>query len=163
MCIVNIAVSKKNVKTKATARRRSASKREQRKCGLCGNTEQLSKTECCGETICNDEGQYVLFSYGRNSCYRNHRRYTLCGGHYSEGHEGNWKECAKCRDEIETEMYAWYGTNEYNFEKLENPPTYEPTKCAKCRSVIVLGDGGYSMTGEGYFCQRCSGEMFPGI
>jgi hypothetical protein len=27
-------------------------------------------------------------------------------------------------------VYLWYGTNEYNFEKLPNPPAYEPTKCS---------------------------------
>jgi len=24
-------------------------------------------------------------------------------------------------------MYVWYGTNDYNFVVLENPPHYEPT------------------------------------
>ncbi len=31
------------------------------------------------------------------------------------------------RESFETEMYVYYGTNEYNFEVLENPPEYEPT------------------------------------
>ena len=47
-------------------------------CGLRGATTNLTKTECCGNWICDDEDQYVLFSYARNSCYRNHDRYTLC-------------------------------------------------------------------------------------
>jgi len=32
-------------------------------------------------------------------------------------------------------MYVYYGTNEYNFIKLENPPRYAPTCCAGCRRV----------------------------
>jgi hypothetical protein len=58
------------------------------KCGLCGKTRKLTKTECCGQWICDDEGKYVIFSYARNSCSRNHRRFTLCGYHYTEEHEG---------------------------------------------------------------------------
>ncbi|NBB94310.1 MAG: hypothetical protein GVY16_01035 [Planctomycetes bacterium] len=59
---------------------------------------------------------------------------------------------------METEMYVHYGTNEYNFEKLSNPPAYEPTRCHACGEVIVLGDGGYSMKGEDYFCPKCSAK-----
>jgi len=129
---------------------------DQPKCGLCGKTTNLTKTECCDNWICDDEDQYVLFSYARNSCYRNHRRYTLCGFHYNEGHSGDWKNCKKCGDGIETEMYVYYGTNEYNFEKLENPPAYEPTRCSKCGAVIVLGEGGYSSRGDEYLCAKCT-------
>ena len=122
--------------------------RDRPRCGLCGKTKALTKTECCDQWICDDEHKYVLFSYARNSCYRNHRRYTLCGYHYVEEHQGHWKECPECPDDIETEMYVYYGTNEYNFEKLENPPEYEPTRCAQCASVIVLSEGGYSSKGK---------------
>ncbi|OHB80284.1 MAG: hypothetical protein A2Z25_07035 [Planctomycetes bacterium RBG_16_55_9] len=125
-------------------------------CGLCGKTGNLTKTECCDNWICDDEDEYVLFSYDRNSCHRNHRRYTLCGFHYSEGHSGDWKNCRKCAEQIGTEMYVYYGTNEYNFEKLENPPAYEPTRCSKCNAVIVLSEGGYSTRGEDYFCSQCT-------
>ncbi len=125
------------------------------KCGLCGKTGKLTKTECCDQWICDAEDQYVIFSYARNSCSRNHRRYTLCGYHYNEGHEGDWKTCQKCRDDIEPEMYVYNGTNEYNFEKLENPPDYEPTKCGKCGVVIVLSEGGYSVGRGGYRCGKC--------
>ena len=54
-----------------------------------------------------------------------------------------------------TEMYVWYGTNEYNFEKLENPPTYEPTKCSTCKKVISLSEGGYSTLGDQIWCEIC--------
>jgi len=139
---------------KAKAKRKTRS--NARRCGLCGETGNLTRTECCGNWICDDEDQYVLFSYARNSCHRNHRRYTLCGSHHAEGHSGDWKDCPKCRQSVETELYVWYGTNEYNFEKLENPPEYKPTKCSTCGKVIELGAGGYSCQGDDYWCEKCS-------
>jgi len=142
------------MKTKAkTARRKAENKL---RCGLCGKTKKLTQTECCDQWICDDEDKYVLFSYARNSCSRNHRRYTLCAYHHAEGHAGNWKNCARCSRSFETEMYVWYGTNEYNFEKLENPPKYEPKTCAKCGVVINLGEDGYSQQGRKYWCYECS-------
>lgn len=126
------------------------------RCGLCGKTTKLTKTECCGNWVCDDERNYVMFSYARNSCFRNHSRYTLCGLHFNEEHKGDWKECTKCRDAFEPEMYAYYGTNEYNFEVLPNPPAYEPTKCAECGKVIALGVDGHSMQGDQYWCETCT-------
>ena len=143
--------SRKTTKGKATGRRGP-----QRACGLCGKTTNLTRTDCCGNWICDDEHTYVLFSYARNSCHRNHSRYTLCSFHHNEGHSGDWKTCEECRSSFETEMYVWYGTNEYNFEKLENPPTYEPTKCSNCGCVIRLGTDGYSFSGGKYLCMNCS-------
>ena len=134
----------------------------QPKCGLCGKTGNLTKTDCCNQWICDDEDNYVLFSFARNSCHRNHDRYTLCSYHFNEGHTGHWQDCEKCRTGFDTEIYVYYGTNEYNFEKLKNPPKYEPTKCAKCGKVIKLSEGGYAMTGKGYLCMRCSFKNFPG-
>lgn len=131
------------------------------RCGLCGKTANLTKTECCGNWICDDEDNYILFSYARNSCHRNHDRYTLCAYHHNEGHAGHWKDCAKCRESFKPEMYVYYTTNEYNFEKLENPPSYEPTHCAQCGRVIVLADGGYSMKGGEYYCWSCEGADLP--
>ena len=133
------------------------------RCGLCGKRGKLTKTECCGNWICDDEDKYVLFSYARNSCHRNHRRFTLCGFHHTEGHSGHWKDCTLCREGTETEMYVYYGTNEYNFEKLENPPVYEPTKCTKCGAIIVLSHGGYSIKGDESWCGRCSDEEMKKI
>jgi len=142
---------------KKTPTSKKSSKAPQKRCGLCGKTTHLTKTECCDQWICDDEDQYVMFSYARNSCHRNHDRYTLCAFHHLEGHSGKWQTCKKCRESIETEIYVWYGTNEYNFEKLENPPAYEPTRCAKCNKVIRLGEGGYSQCGNEYFCMTCGG------
>lgn len=150
----------KKVKKKKSKRRPSSKKHKgstvQRSCGLCGKTKKLIKTECCDRWICDDGDQYIMFSYARNSCHRNHDRYTLCGFHYNEGHSGDWKNCPECRDSFPTEIYIYYGTNEYNFEKLEDVPDYEPTKCSKCNAVIVLSDGGYSSRGDEYFCARCT-------
>lgn len=133
------------------------------RCGLCGKTRKLTKTECCGQWICDDEDKYVIFSYARNSCYRNHRRYTLCGSHYAEEHEGSWQDCPICRNGFETEMYVYYGTNEYNFEKLKNPPAYLPTKCAKCGAMISLGYDGYSQRGNKYWCEECTQKEMENI
>ena len=144
---------KKKKKVKTTNRRR----RTLARCGLCGATEDLTKTECCDNWICDDEDQYVMFSYARNICYRNHSRYTLCGYHYNEGHEGDWQTCPQCKEDFahEMEMYVYYGTNEYNFEVLKNPPKYDPTHCAKCRRIIHLGEDAYTMQEDKYFCDRC--------
>lgn len=117
-------------------------------CGLCGKVGNVRKTDCCGNWICDDHDKYVPFSYARNSCNRNHDRYTLCGSHYNERHAGNWKDCDECRKSFKTEMYVWYGTNEYNFEKLENPPTFKPTLCSECGKVIHMGTDGFSQLGE---------------
>ena len=130
------------------------------RCGLCGSTTKpLTRTPCCGNWICDDEEDYVLFSFAHNSCHRNHHRYTLCSSHHNEGHKGRWQDCQKCRKSFETEMYVWYGTNEYNFEKLENPPSFEPTHCAKCGRVIHLGTDGYTRHPNGeYSCEVCGAK-----
>jgi hypothetical protein len=81
----------------------------------------------------------------------------LCALHWYEGHAGRWQDCLQCREQIdETEMYVHYGTNEYNFEILKDPPEFEPTRCTKCNAVNILADGGYSYGREGYRCGRCS-------
>ena len=125
-------------------------------CGICGKKKNLTKTECCDQWICDDAEQYVAFSYARNSCWRNHHTFTLCCYHHNESHDGEWKTCSRCRESFETEMYVYFGTNEYNFEKLENPPEYEPTKCSTCGKVIVLSESGYSSLGDDYWCGECT-------
>jgi hypothetical protein len=130
------------------------------RCGLCGKTKKLTKTDCCDNWVCDDEDQYRLFSYARNSCHRNHSRYTLCAAHHVEGHEGRWQDCQQCREMFEPELYVYYGTNEYNFEKLSNPPQYEPTRCVGCDRVIRLGYEGYSYDPNGYLCEKCSNKKF---
>jgi hypothetical protein len=153
----------KTKRGRSPRKRRPPPRDDQPRCGLCGKTENLTKTECCGQWICDDADQYVLFSYARNSCYRNHQRYTLCGYHYGEGHPGRWQDCPQCRDDIEPEMYAYYGTNEYNSEVLENPPAYEPTRCAECGQVIVLSEGGYVVRRGEYVCGTCAGVQWADL
>ena len=60
-------------------------------------------------------------------------------------------------------MYVYFGTNEYNFEKLANPPTYEPTKCAECGKVIVLSEEGYSISRGEYRCELCMAAEFSKV
>ncbi len=134
----------------------SKSKPVKRRCGLCGKSRKLIKTDCCGNWICDDEHKYELFSYSLISCHRNHSRYTLCSYHHNEGHKGDWKDCKKCRKSLATEMYVWYGTNEFNFEKLPNPPSFEPAHCSKCGVVIKLGTDGYAQSGDEYWCEACT-------
>lgn len=143
--------------SKRVAGKRAASRKAPGtpRCGLCGKRKKLTKTPCCQQWICNDADQYVLFSYARNSCYRNHDRLTLCSYHFHERHGGDWRACKKCRKDFETEMYVHYGTNEYNFVKLENPPAFEPTRCSACNRVINLGHDGYIMKGGKYYCTAC--------
>ncbi len=149
-------------KSRSRSRRRSSGAQpfgDRPRCGLCGSTTKpLTRTPCCGEWICDDEDQYVLFSFAHNSCHRNHSRYTLCSYHYNEGHPGKWQDCDECRKSFKTEMYVYYGTNEYNFEKLSNPPAHEPTHCADCDRVISLGYDGYMMSGKDFYCERCSAK-----
>jgi hypothetical protein len=51
---------------------------------------------------------------------------------------------------------VWYGTNEFNFEKLPNPPEFAPTHCATCNKIIHLGEDGYTMLGDKKWCEVCA-------
>jgi hypothetical protein len=58
-------------------------------------------------------------------------------------------------------MYVWYGTNEYNFEKLSNPPKFEPTLCHDCGRRISLGEDGFMISSGNYYCERCTVKRHP--
>ncbi len=126
------------------------------RCELCRRvSDHLRETECCGRMVC-----MVLLSDGwslsKSSCLIKHGRFTLCGAHHAERHGGDWKSCEVCPKTWPLEMYVWYGTNKWNFEKLENPPSYEPTHCAGCGRVIVLSKDGYSRDPAGsHRCVNC--------
>ena|SRR3989338_1168345 len=118
-------------------------KKPRKSCGLCGRTQDLVKTECCSRPIC-------------EKCFMKHARFTLCEHHFNESHSGTWQDCAECINEFPTEMAVWYGTNEYNFEKLKNPPSFSPTHCSACGAVIKLSEGGYTKFGADHWCGPCS-------
>ena len=145
------------------SRKLKVDSKEQHACGLCGKRTKLTRTECCGQWICDDEANYAPFSYSRTSCHRNHRRYTLCGYHHSEEHGGSWQTCEECRTAFKPELFVWNGTNEYNFEKLPNPPAFEPTRCDGCGEAFSLVLGGYSEGPAGLLCPQCSEKRFSGM
>jgi hypothetical protein len=141
--------------------------KEKKSCFLCGATKELTKTDCCNHWICDDEDKYVLFSYARNSCHRNHDRYTLCAHHYREEHDGDsWQTCVKCKGDFDTEDYVYYGTNEYNHTKLKKPPKFKKTKCSKCKAVMDRASGGFSSRGDEFLCMNCTESLigrFPDL
>ncbi|QRV85776.1 MYND Zn-finger protein [Ceratobasidium sp. AG-Ba] len=128
-------------------------------CGLCGKSDiPLKKTDCCNRTVCDDYHNYQLFSYSKDSCARNHDRYTRCCYHYNEQHGGDAYSCAQCSSSHEAETETWYMTNHFNFqEDIEraNPPSFVPTKCSKCGREMKLNVEGYTHGPNGKECQRC--------
>ncbi|KAF9476771.1 hypothetical protein BDN70DRAFT_881955 [Pholiota conissans] len=128
-------------------------------CGLCGDADgPLRTTLCCGKTICADYGKYVPFSYSKDSCSRNHDRYTTCCYHFNEKHTGNWKTCKKCASAHEAEARVWYGTNAFNFmgEILPNPPSFVPHTCKRCSRTIKMNCEGIARLPNGaMLCEQC--------
>jgi hypothetical protein len=114
------------------------------RCGLCGKVGPIIKTTCCGHWICDSLTETT-------KCAKKHWRFTLCGMHEVNKHPGRWQSCDVCRTDYWTEMYVYYGTNKYNFEKLEDPPFYKPTLCGTCGRVIVLSRDGFSHHPDGSF------------
>jgi len=112
------------------------------KCGLCNQTNQqvflkkgkpLTKTSCCNNWICDDHHTYVVNTFLRNSCQRNHDRYTICGYHHTENHDGKWQDCRVCKRGMPKIDYIDKSTNDYNFanEKLDIKNRVK-IKCATC-------------------------------
>ena len=145
------------------SKKKKSRRRSIPRCGLCGKKARLTRTECCGQWICDDIEKYETFSYSRDSCWRNHSSYTLCALHFNEEHEGDWQDCSECRETFDTEMYVWNGTNEYNFEKLRNIPKFDPTYCAGCDRVIVKGRDGFSSMKGKFYCMKCTERDNPGM
>ncbi|KAG8742062.1 hypothetical protein FRC10_002045 [Ceratobasidium sp. 414] len=136
-------------------------------CGLCGKSSgPLKKTECCNRTVCDDYGNYKLFTYSNNSCARNHDCYTRCCYHVNEGHGGDALSCKKCNSDHDGETSAWYLTNNYNFlEDIEraNPPSFAPTACSKCGAPIKLNVEAVMHGPNGKECQRCSAALASSV
>ena len=43
-------------------------------------------------------------------------KYTICGTHYQDEHQGDWKKCKKCKTDREKALYDDHATNKFNFE-----------------------------------------------
>ena len=48
--------------------------KEEKACGLCGAENNLIKTECCNNYVCDDLSNFEMFSLTHDSCFRNHKR-----------------------------------------------------------------------------------------
>ena len=151
-------------------------------CGLCGSRSgPFTRTECCNKLICDDEGSYVLLSYSRQHCHRNHRRYSQCAYHHDESHQGKWQECATCRDDLTALLpngsinYDWavrVANNPslpYRFNFREDCLEFDwkeevkyPT-CLMCGKDINTWMDGYSMAmcHDGFYCLTCGGLGGP--
>lgn len=136
------------------------------KCGLCGKSKKLTKTPCCNNWVCDDAHTYVPFSYARNSCYRNHDRYTLCSYHFKEEHKGIWQNCETCKNEFDTINYTDFGTGACNFEELPNPEKIS-VSCTNCgftsdslKAFPLQTSKGNT---RGYYCakKKCQEAGFP--
>ena len=134
------------------------SKRNRPKCGLCGSTENLTKTPCCDNWICAPD-DFILSSpaYNITNCFENHMRKTLCGFHFINDHIGNWKTCRECKDSFADSIaiYANMGVNKYNFEILANPPKHAPTYCIECRKFIDIEIEAFAVDDNNYICSKC--------
>ncbi len=85
------------------------------KCGICGSTKNLEKTECCGEWVCMDN---AVAANGKTSkCHPFHRRYTICSYHHDLGHDGDWNDCQMCKDSFPKPVYVEMSENDYNFRR----------------------------------------------
>ncbi|TRM63533.1 hypothetical protein BD626DRAFT_494599 [Schizophyllum amplum] len=136
-------------------------------CGLCGKESgPFRKTQCCNRTICDDYGNYTPFTFGNNSCSRNHDRYTRCCYHFNEGHPGKDPlACAKCSSQHDAEHIAWYMANNYNFQEdilRANPPSFEPKCCTSCGKQVKQNAEAVSFGGDGLQCGPCTHGMVGG-
>jgi hypothetical protein len=146
------------------------------RCGICGKTTKLKKTECCGQWICDDWNPGGLPSCATNSCSRNHARLTLCGYHFTNKHPGDVDSCLLCKKAFEEEIYIYLKTNEYNIrvpgkQSKKKQPVKRPVKqpvlslkagssgetdtCSICNGKINLVDDSYTIKGEDYYCVAC--------
>jgi hypothetical protein len=135
------------------------------KCFICGAGQdevKLGFTECCNASVCDNEEEYVMFSYSRDLCKRSHSRYTSCGFHHTEGHEGDWRVCSKCPNSGEGgNSRSWYATNGFNVTPVleaDIPQGSHITKpCDGCKRRITPGHDGETCHPDGRnTCTSCS-------
>ena len=137
-------------------------------CGLCGKQGSLKLPRCCNRPVCDDEATYQLISHARNSCARDHSKYTICHLHNLNEHSDatcHWRDCKECREFFlpDLESYVSAGTSAFNFAEdlWEDPPRFEPTLCTRCEKVVKLNCDEYSVKGGKILCWECGG--IPGL
>ncbi|CAG9461829.1 unnamed protein product [Pedinophyceae sp. YPF-701] len=156
------------------ARPRRTGPQPPRACTMCGSTRKLKRLECCGEWICDAQDDYVMFSYSRDFCDRNHERYTRCASHANDKHRGDWRTCKECASLGEDDLGRnWHATCGYNFvPPLEKDcPKGEmlTETCVECKRRLFPGLEKYSRSfmpvANPYTCQECSGmpSVPPGL
>ena len=70
-----------------------------------------------------------------------------------EGHDGDWRDCKKCKDSCDEDDYVYFATHKSNIDKLENPPKMPEIKCMDCGIVL---DYNYGVKGsDGTQCEPC--------
>lgn len=126
-------------------------------CGICGERNNLVRTSCCGNILCDNQEEYVLFSYSRKFCVRSHDRYTMCSFHKSEGHRSeDWRQCNQCKEQLTSETdkegrpaRVWHSTNGYNFTPMLESDYRKGSMitagCGECGNRVATGFEGYSM------------------
>ena len=102
----------------------SKPKSEKPRAASCSKTGKLRKTQCCGNWVCDDHDKYVPFSYAQKQLQPGIMTTIPSAGIITmKGMEATGKTARNAATYFETEMYVWYGTNDYNFEKLETRPS----------------------------------------
>jgi hypothetical protein len=143
-------------------------KQNKPKCGICGKSTRLKKTECCDQWICDDWNPGSVPAAASNSCSQNHLRLTLCGHHFLSKHPGEVNDCSLCKGAFEEEIYTYLKTNEYNINTPhaprkkktpilvpDNHPESEYGKCAQCNKQIDLADDSYTIKDNRFYCTDC--------
>ena len=58
--------------------------------------QKLTKTACCGNWICDDEGNYVIFSTLETVVPETIDDLLPVPHHHEEKHKGDWTTCKEC-------------------------------------------------------------------
>lgn len=153
--------------------------KDSKKCGLCkktdteslvANQKPLTKTKCCENWICDDSHKYVVNSFSKISCWRNHERFTICGRHYRDEHIGKWQTCKQCRLNNKNDIFAYidFSKNEFNFEpnKQLDRISIQCSGCGFSESELKYFSGRVMISPCDYkfYCKKkkCKEIGFPG-
>jgi len=141
-------------------------------CAVCGarggaGGSGLTETRCCDNAVCDNEHKYQLNSFQRDLCPRSHERYTACGAHATESHEGDWRTCARCEKEfggppgsVRAASLVWRRFNGFNCTPgLPLPKgTMLTGPCEKCGGRIAPGFEGTIIARGMTMCMACEGR-----